>query len=118
MCTYIVCPHNVSVKLFLDFLITHLLSISIISRISRLLYMIPKKVVVANVSMNDKYLHEAPIKHDQHGYYFFYHKYQDDHDGDSQWVIAQEDHTFKDKGEALLLESPWYASEVATHTPY
>lgn len=118
MCTYIVCPHNVSVKLFLDFLIPHLLSISIINRISRLLYMIPKKVVVANVSMNDEYLHEAPVKHDQHGYYFFNHKYQDDHDRGGQRVVAQEDHAFQHKSETLLLIGPWDASEVATHAPY
>lgn len=118
MCTYIVCPHNVSVKLFLDFLIPHLLSISIINRISRLLYMIPKKVVVANVSMNDEYLHEAPVKHDKHGYYFFNHKYQDDHDRGGQRVVAQEDHAFQHKSETLLLIGPWDASEVATHAPY
>ena len=104
MCTYIVCPHNVSVKLFLNFLISHLLGIPIINRISRLLYMISKKVVVANVSMNDEYLHEAPVEHDQHGYYFFYHKYQDDHDRDSQRVVAQEDHALQHKSETLLLK--------------
>ena len=34
--------------------------------------MIPKKLVAANASMNNEYLHEAPVEHDKHGYDFFY----------------------------------------------
>ena len=63
-------------QLFLDFLIVLVLIST--SKIGKIL----------NISMYNKYLHETPVKYNQHWHNFLYHKYEYDHNRDSQRVIT------------------------------